>query len=129
MPDTLRALAVDLLGDWRVLRFSDLQFWHRSEARLLLVALALAALLVLIVRLALPRRGGRYSVAVPAVIGSIPRALSAHLTHLPLLLALAGLPLLAVALADPYTALVRREATYPGRRICLMIDASMKPIT
>jgi hypothetical protein len=31
---------------------------------------------------------------------------------------------LAVALADPYTSLVRSEATYPGRRICLMIDAS-----
>jgi hypothetical protein len=29
-----------------------------------------------------------------------------------------------VALADPYTSLVRSEATYPGRRICLMIDAS-----
>ncbi len=124
MVDALRALAADLLGDWRVLRFSELQFWHKSEARLLLVSLALATLLVLIVRLVLPRRGGRYTVAVPAVIGSIPRAFSAHVSHLPLLLALAGLPLMAVALADPFTALVRREATYPGRRICLMIDAS-----
>lgn len=124
MPDALRALAADLLGELRVLRFSDLQFWHRSEARLALVSLGLLGLLVFVVRLALPRRHGRHSVAVPAVMGSIPRTFAAHLTHLPLLLALAGVPLLGMALADPFTALVRREASYPGRRICLMIDAS-----
>jgi Ca-activated chloride channel family protein len=46
------------------------------------------------------------------------------MTRLPLLLAVAGLPFLAVAIADPYTSLVQRQATYPGRRICLMLDAS-----
>ena len=40
------------------------------------------------------------------------------------LLAVAGLPFLTVALADPYTSLVQRQATYPGRRICLLLDAS-----
>jgi Ca-activated chloride channel homolog len=124
VPDALRRIAADLLGDWRLLRLGDLQFWHRDDARLLLVSLAVAAALVLVARLAIPRRRGRYSVAVPAVIASIPRRVSANLTYLPLLIALSGLPFLAVAAADPYTSLVRREASYPGRRICLMIDAS-----
>ena len=39
-------------------------------------------------------------------------------------MALAGLPFFALALADPKTALAREEASYPGRRITLMIDAS-----
>src|SRR6476469_6983747 len=107
-------MAADLFGDWRILRLSDLQFWHRDDARLLLVSLALAAGLVLVARFAMPRRRGRYTVAVPAVLSSISRPAAAHFTHLPLV----------VALADPYTSLVRSEATYPGRRICLMIDAS-----
>ena len=44
--------------------------------------------------------------------------------HLPLLVGLVGISFLVIAVADPYTALVRREASYPGRRICLTIDAS-----
>ncbi len=122
--DALRGMAASLFGDWRLLRLSDLQFWHRDDARLLLVSLAMAAGLVLVARFAMPRRSGRYTVAVPAVLSSISRPAAAHFTHLPLIVALAGLPFLAVALADPYTSLVRSEATYPGRRICLMIDAS-----
>ena len=46
------------------------------------------------------------------------------LRHLPLVLALAGVPLFAIALADPATPLSRREVTRPGRRISLMIDGS-----
>ena len=34
--------------------------------------------------------------------------------HLPLVLALAGVPLFAIALADPATPLSRREVTRPG---------------
>ena len=40
------------------------------------------------------------------------------------MLFLLGLPFFFVALADPYTALVSREVSFPGRRIGLMIDAS-----
>ncbi|MGC4082258.1 MAG: VWA domain-containing protein [Vicinamibacterales bacterium] len=124
MRDALRSLIVEAIGDWRTLQFTDLQFWHRDDARLILVGLAVAALLLLVARLAIPRRAARYTVAVPAVLRSMPRLVSANLTRLPLLIALTGLPFLAVAVADPYTSLIRREATYPGRRICLMIDAS-----
>jgi Ca-activated chloride channel homolog len=102
----------------------DLQYWHRTDARLLLIAFAAFAGLVLVARLMLPRRRGRHSVAVPAVFASTPRRASSFLPLAPLLLALTGFPFLAVALADPFVSLVRREASYPGRRICLMIDAS-----
>jgi Ca-activated chloride channel family protein len=124
MPDVLRAIGRDLLDAWAPGGLANLQFWHRSEARLMLVSFAAAAALLLIARLLVVRSRRARAVAVPALLTSVPRVLSANLTHLPLVVALAGLPFLAVALADPYTALVRREATYPGRRICLMIDAS-----
>lgn len=123
MPDVLRRIAGPLLDDWRVVRLDQLQFWHKSEGRLLLLALLGLAGLLVFIALAFPRNRNR-RVAVPAILSSVPRYVSANLTHVPLLIALVGLPFLAVAIADPYTALVRREATYPGRRICLMIDAS-----
>jgi len=122
--DVLRTLLADLSGDWPALRVADLQYWHRDDARLLLVALALAAALILIARHALPRRRARHVVAVPALLSSMPALAWSGLTRVPLLIALVGLPFLAVAIADPYTSLVRREASYPGRRICLMLDAS-----
>jgi Ca-activated chloride channel family protein len=117
-------IAAQLSGEWRDFGVGDLQFWHRSDARLLLLALVLLAVMVLALRVAFPRRSTRRSVIVPAVLSFLPRRLSAAWTHVPLLIALVGLPFLAVALADPYTAMVHREAAYPGRRICLMIDAS-----
>jgi Ca-activated chloride channel family protein len=48
----------------------------------------------------------------------------AMVRHVPLLLALLGLPAFLLAVADPRRALVREETSYPGRRISLMIDAS-----
>jgi Ca-activated chloride channel family protein len=68
-------------------------------------------------------------VVLPAVFRSVPRSPGALLTHVPLLLFVSGLPFLALALADPYTALIRSEVSYPGRRICLAIDASDSMMT
>jgi Ca-activated chloride channel family protein len=115
---------LDLLADWRLLQTGELQYWHRSDARLLLLSLAALALVVLFLRFILPRPLSRYAVTVPALLASTPRLPSAVLLRLPIVLAIAGVPFLAVAVADPYTSFVRREASYPGRRICLMIDAS-----
>jgi Mg-chelatase subunit ChlD len=41
-----------------------------------------------------------------------------------LVLFLLGLPLFAVALAQPLTGFTREEVSYPGRRIALLVDAS-----
>ena len=105
----------------------DLQFWHRSEARLALVATAGAR------RSCCSSPGPRSARRRPATRARAAGAARDRcrgrgcrsLRHAPLLLFLAGLPFFFLALADPYTALVSREASFPGRRIGLMIDASI----
>ena len=124
MTDAARRIATELFGDWRLLQMRDLEYWHRRDARLLLVSLVAFVLLVLVAGLLLPRRRGRHTVTVPAVLPVMRWAATANLVHVPLMVSLAGVPFLALSLADPYTSLVRREASYPGRRICLMLDAS-----
>jgi Ca-activated chloride channel family protein len=122
--EILSALARAIGGEWRALTVQNLQFTHRSESWLLLVGFAAFSVVLLAGRFAAGRRPGRNQVMVPAVLNSVPRSAVTQFVHVPLLLFLAGLPFLGLALADPHTPLVRREATYPGRRICLTIDAS-----
>ena len=117
------ALATPLL-EWRSVRVSDLQYWHRSDARLVLTGLLLVCALALIARTLLTRQPGRHHLVVPGVPPSVRSSWFAGVRHLPLLLALAGLPCFALAVADPFTALVQSEVSYPGRRIALMLDAS-----
>ncbi len=121
----LGALMGELASTWADLRFSDLQFWHRSEARLGMVGLLALTVLLLMARSAISRRAGRHTVVLPALLKTVPRARLSVVVHAPLLLFLAGLPFFFLSLADPFTALVSREATFPGRRIGLMIDASI----
>jgi hypothetical protein len=123
--DIFSALARTIGGEWRALTVHNLQFTHRSESWLLLIAFAAFSIVLLVGRFAAGRRPGRNQVMVPAVLGSMPRSAAATpMIHVPLFLFLTGLPFLGLALADPHTPLVRREASYPGRRICLTIDAS-----
>lgn len=124
VPDAVRVVAREILGEWQRLSLADLQFAHRTEARLMLAALLGLSLVLLIGRMAIGRGAGRGGIALPAILTSTPRSTAAWLIDLPLLIFLFGLPFLTLALADPFTALVRREVTYPGRRICLTIDAS-----
>jgi hypothetical protein len=111
-------------AEWRALRLDDLQFWHRGEARLLLLGLLGAAAVLLIARSIARHRSMPRGLVLPAIVSSLPRSRTSALVHAPLVLALAGVPFFALALADPFTALVSREASFPGRRIGLMIDAS-----
>lgn len=120
----LRVFVQEQLADWRSLRVSDLQFWHHDEAQLAMFALLALTVLLLIARSALTRLPGRHRLVVPALLSSVGPSYLAFLRHLPLTLGLLGLPLFAVALADPFTALVSSDVTYPGRRIAVMIDAS-----
>jgi Ca-activated chloride channel family protein len=121
---TLRLLVTGFVSDWRSLSLSSLLYPHRAEAQLLLLGFLAVSLLLLVARLTFGRRTTRNRVVLPALSDSMSRAGAAWLTHLPLLCALTGLPFLVLAVADPSAPFVRRETTYPGRRICLTIDAS-----
>lgn len=124
MLDGVRAFGRALDVEWQALIGGRLQFSHRGDAQLMLLALLGLQLVLLLGRIALRRHPGLTSVIVPALPASFRRSAAARVVHLPALLFLAGLPFLAIALADPSTALIRREMTYPGRRICIAIDAS-----
>jgi len=120
----LGAAVRSLALEWRGLAVRSLQFSHSTEARLLLVGLVGLSIVLLVARMIVLRRPGRHNVVLPAMLDVPRHTLAALMVHLPLLVGLAGISFLVIAVADPYTALVRREASYPGRRICLTIDAS-----
>jgi Ca-activated chloride channel family protein len=112
------------LSDWQRLEFADLQYWHRSEARLALIGLVGLSAILLLARLIARRRPGRHQIVMPALLKFHRRSRGALLIHVPLLLLVTGIPFFILALADPFTALVSRDVSYPGRRISLLIDAS-----
>jgi hypothetical protein len=112
-------------ADLQEIRLADLQFWHRTEARLALVTLVALTLVLLIVRTVVRHGAPRRGVVLPAVLASMPSSRAAAMVHAPLALFVVGLPFFFLALADPFTALVSREMSFPGRRIGLMIDASI----
>lgn len=124
MGASITSVMSGLLGEWRVLDVSALQFWRRDVAQLSVISLAALAALAVLVRLAIARSPGRYHLVLPAILGSVPAAPLAWIRHAPAALFAIGLPFALLALADPYSSLVAQTVTYPGRRIALMIDAS-----
>jgi hypothetical protein len=120
----LRTLVDNAWTEWQSLRLDDLQFWHRSESRQVFFWLIGLTLILLVIRSLLRRRAGRHRIVVPAILKAMPRSRGAFLMHLPLVLFVLGLPFFFIALADPYSALVSRDVSFPGRRICIMVDAS-----
>jgi Ca-activated chloride channel family protein len=118
--ERLRQLSEEAAG----LDLDQLHFVNADSARLgatLFIGLAVA---VLLLRTLTRRSRGQGRLALPSLVEwAGPRRL-ALMRHGALILALAGVPLFALALADPKTAFTREEATFPGRRITLMIDAS-----
>ncbi len=122
--DAARLFVSATLDEWRHLRLDDLQFWHRSDARLGLIALLAISSLLLVARSLMRRQPGRHRLVVPAILSSVASSPMSILRHVPLLLVVVGLGSFALAAADPYTSLVTSDVTYPGRRISVMIDAS-----
>lgn len=112
------------LGDLTQLHLSELHFAEADQARLALLGLAALALIALLVRVMIGAGRQRGRVGLPALLPGFVRSSASFTRHGAWLLALAGLPCFALALADPRIPLVRRETSYPGRRIALMIDAS-----
>ena len=124
MGAALTAIVTSAISEWRAIEVSQLQFWQRDTAHLMVLALVAAALFALIGRAAFARRPGRHHVVLPAILRANEPARLAWTRHIPVALFGAGLPFALLAVADPYTSLVAENVTYPGRRIALMIDAS-----
>ena len=112
------------LAEGRGLRIADLHFWHSDAARLTIIVLVAVALAMVVLRSTIIRRAPRHRVGLPALLIRRGSFSWSFVRHTPLLLLMVGLPAFIVALADPYSSLTQREETFPGRRICLMIDAS-----
>lgn len=124
MAEVLTAIAATIAAEWNAIDVANLQYWRRDVAQLALIALIASAVLVLLLRAAISRAPGRHHLAVPAILRGSPVARLAWTRHIPVALFAAGLPFAILAVADPYTALIAENVTYPGRRISLMIDAS-----
>lgn len=112
------------LSDWQALRWGDLRFAQSHAAILTLVVLLSIALLMLLARGLRAHQPGRGRITLPAVLPVMRRSYFALTRHGALVLFLIGVPFFALALADPFTAFARQEASHPGRRIEVMLDAS-----
>jgi hypothetical protein len=121
----IRTLIDQAVVEWQNLRLHELQFWHRSEARLFVLAMIGLVVVVLAVRSLTHGWRGKHGLVLPAMLGTIPPARFAFIRHAPILLFVGGLGFFLIALADPYTALVSRQESFPGRRIGLLVDASV----
>ena len=100
---------------------------RRDAAVMLAGGLAVVALAMLTGRYARPRRPGAASVVLPALLARRlgARAHLAPVRHAAFAIFLSGLFLFGLALADPHSALVQEEESYPGHRIAILIDASL----
>ena len=107
---------------------ADLQFWQRDNARLASLALIALVGLLLGARALRKRRGGREGIVLPALMDGA-RSWGAWMRYVPFVPLIAGIPFLLLAIADPYSALVSGDVSFPGRRISLMIDASTSMTT
>lgn len=127
----LRNLLVGIRGalaEWQQVRWSDLRFAEASTALLLLAVLLAISVLMLVARGWRSRETGRRRVALPAVLPGMRGSHLSAMRHVPFVLFIVGLPFFAVALADPHTSFTREEASYPGRRIAIVIDGSSSMI-
>ena len=127
MPQVLKdliALVESAMAEWGDLRLDRLIFSQASTARLVVIGVMGLAAVVLLARAISKGRPGRRRMALPALVTSAAWSRASLTRHGALLVALAGLPFFILALGDPRTSLTRSEATFPGRRISLLIDAS-----
>jgi Ca-activated chloride channel family protein len=112
------------LVEGRDLRISELHFSHGDAARLVIIVLVAVSLAMVVVRSTIIRRTPSHRVGLPALLTTNGTFSWSFLRRAPLLVLMVGLPSFILALADPYSSLTQRVEAFPGRRICLMIDAS-----
>jgi hypothetical protein len=121
---TLRDQLAALVVETRGLELRNLYFAAEETARLAAVILFGVAVCLLLLRTLVRGSSGRGKLALPSLIDWVRPNRITILRHGAMFCALAGIPLFALAFADPKTALMQEQASYPGRRISLMIDAS-----
>ena len=147
---TLTALLTEWAARWQALSLDRLQFWQSDTARLALIGLIALTGVLLALRSLQARRAGREGLVLPALVHGLhgshrldaplqphasPRARRVagspwrFMRYLPVVTLAAGVPFMLLALADPYSALVAEETSFPGRRISMMIDASTSMTT
>src|SRR5262249_52753582 len=112
------------LREWGDTRLGDLHYWHRDVAWLGAILFVSLCAVLFLIRVVFKRTRRPDRVALPALLNVFAEPSFAFVRHAPLILLLAGLPLFLLALADPFTSLTQKRVSFPGRRICLMIDAS-----
>lgn len=111
-------------AEWQALDLGSVRF-DQSRAAILAFALLISVSFIgLLLRSGRAGDPARARLALPALLPVMRRSGWSAVRHLPLLCFLAGLPFFAIALADPFTAFTHSEASYPGKRIAVMIDAS-----
>jgi Ca-activated chloride channel homolog len=113
-----------LMTEWGRLRWDQLVFERREAAILAALAALTVVLAAMLVRRVRHSRGQEERVALPAVLMTFRRSGLRGIRHLPLACVGVGLCCFAIALADPFTRLLREEVSYPGRRIAMFVDAS-----
>lgn len=118
--DRLRTVLAEAAG----LGPADLRFWHGDEARLGLALAAAVAVGLLLLRSTVLARSARRRVALPAILTVTTRRSWSFVRFLPALVVAGAVPWLILAVADPYSTLTERQESFPGRRICIMLDAS-----
>jgi len=130
--NALIELIAGTLNEWRVSGIGDLVFNARNAALLAAALLAVIAATVLVWRSIRGRLPGRTAIALPAVLPRIfaqRRSPLSFVRHTPFLLFVAGLPFFCLAFADPHSSLSARQVSYPGRRIAVIMDASLSMLS
>lgn len=127
--NALIALVQRTLAEWRAPGASDLVFDARNAAMFAVAVFVVLAATVLTWRSLRGRLPGRTAVAVPAILPRFRQSPITFIRHLPFALFLLGLPFFCLALANPYASLSAQQVSHPGRRIAVIMDASLSMLS
>jgi Ca-activated chloride channel family protein len=117
------------LREWRAPGGGELVFDARSAALLAVVSFIILTATALTWRSLRGRLPGRTAIAVPAILPRIRQSPITFIRHIPVVLFLLGLPFFCLALADPYESLSAQQVSHPGRRIAVIMDASLSMLS